>query len=78
MKRVLFWAAFLPLAVLLMVSGFVTMLFVYLGQLMAGLSCVYSQLLDNWENWCYDTQATQWGKQTLKDAFLFGWESHHG
>jgi hypothetical protein len=78
MKRVLFWAAFLPLAFLLMVGGFATMLFVYLGQFMSGLCCVYSQLLDNWEHWCYDTETSQWGKQTLTEAFLFGWDHHRG
>ena len=78
MKRILFWTLFLPLAFVFMVSSFATVLIVYLGQLMAGLCCAYSQLLDNWEHWCHDTEVSPYGRQTLKDAFWFGWENHHG
>jgi hypothetical protein len=78
MKRILFWVAFIPAALMLLITGYGTMFLLMLVRLSAGLTNCYAQLLDNWEHWCHDTQELQFGRQTMMDAFVDGWGSVNG
>ena len=68
MRRILFWATFIPLGLTLIVLG----LLLVPTQIYRGCLFVYMELLDRFERWCFYDQFTGQEHDSLWEAFKEG------
>jgi hypothetical protein len=69
MRPILFWITFIPLAIGLSIVGLIA----WIAQIIHGLTYVYDELLDQWENWCFYGPFGSRQESTLKKAFWAGY-----